>query len=114
MDFSLLDKPIPFLKGVGPRRSEGLQRMGLLTARDLLFHVPRRYDDASTVNPIAELEVGMDATVRGRVRTKGVIPTRAGLRIFQAVLEDPSGRITVAWPGQPWLDLKLREGDVLL
>lgn len=114
VDFSLLDKPVQFLKGVGPRRAEGLQRMGLLTARDVLFHVPRRYDDASTVDDIADLDVGMDATVRGRVRTKGVIPTRAGLRIFQAVLEDATGRITVAWPGQPWLDRKLREGDVLL
>ena len=114
MDFSLLDKPVQFLKGVGPRRAEALQRMGLVTARDVLLHVPRRYDDASTVQSISELEVGMDATVRGWVRTKGIIPTRAGLRIFQAVLEDDSGRITVAWPGQPWLDRKLREGDVLL
>jgi ATP-dependent DNA helicase RecG len=114
MDFSLLDKPVQFLKGVGPRWAEKLARMGLVTARDVLHHVPRRYDDASTVTPIGALEVGMDATIVGRVRTKGVIPTRAGLRIFQAVLEDGSGRITVAWPGQPWLDRKLREGDALL
>jgi ATP-dependent DNA helicase RecG len=114
MDFSLLDKPVQFLKGVGPRRAEALGRLGLATARDVLHHVPRRYDDASTVTPIARLEVGMDVTIVGRVRTRGVIPTRAGLRIFQAVLEDDSGRITVAWPGQPWLDRKLREGDTLL
>jgi ATP-dependent DNA helicase RecG len=56
----------------------------------------------------------MDANALGRVRSKGVIPTRSGLRIFQAVLEDDSGMITVAWPGQPWLDRKLREGDTLL
>jgi ATP-dependent DNA helicase RecG len=114
MDFSLLDKPVQFLKGVGPRRLEALQRMGLLTARDVLYHVPRRYDDASTVHPIASLQVGMDATVVGRIRTKGVIPTRARLRIFQAIIEDDSGRITVAWPGQPWLDRKLQEGDTIL
>lgn len=114
MDFSLLDKPIQFLKGIGPRRAEAMRRMQLVTARDLLFHVPRRYDDASTVQPISQLEVGMDATIRGTVRTKGVIPTRAGLRIFQAVVQDATGRITVAWPGQPWLDRKLQEGDVLL
>jgi ATP-dependent DNA helicase RecG len=48
------------------------------------------------------------------VRSKGVIPTRRGLRIFQAVLEDDSGMITVAWPGQPWLDRKIREGDTIL
>ena len=109
-----LDKPVQFLKGVGPRRSEALARMGILTARDLLYHVPRRYDDASTIEPVASLDVGMDATALGRVRSKGVIPTRSGLRIFQVVLEDESGMITCAWPGQPWLDSKVRKGDLLL
>ncbi len=113
-EFSRLNKPVQFLKGVGPRRAEAFGRMGITTARDLLLHVPRRYDDASTVHPIAELEVGMDATAVGRVRSKGVLPTRRGLRIFQAVLQDESGMITCAWPGQPWLDRKIRQGDQLL
>jgi ATP-dependent DNA helicase RecG len=114
MGFSQLERPVQFLKGVGPRRAEALARMGILNARDLLYHVPRRYDDASTVEPIANLEVGMEATAVGRVRTKGVIPTRSGLRIFQAVLEDHTGMITCAWPGRQWLDRKIRQGDVLL
>ncbi len=114
MDFSQLDKPIQFLKGVGPKRAESFGRMGIATARDLLYHVPRRYDDASTVNPVSSLDVGMDATAVGRVRSKGTIPTRSGLRIFQAVLQDETGMITCAWPGQPWLDRKIRTGDLLL
>ena len=114
MSFSHLERPVQFLKGVGPKRAEALVTLGITTARDLLYHVPRRYDDASTVEPVGHLQVGMDATVVGRVRSKGVIPTRKGLRIFQAVLQDESGMITVAWPGQSFLDRKIREGDVLL
>lgn len=114
MSYSQLDRPIQFLKGVGPRRTDAFARLGITTARDLLYHVPRRYDDASTVQPIGEVQVGMDVTVVGRIRSKGVIPTRKRLRIFQAVLEDDTGLVTVAWPGQPWLDRKLREGDTLL
>ncbi|GMV07287.1 MAG: ATP-dependent DNA helicase RecG [Gemmatimonadota bacterium] len=112
--YSHLDRPVQFLKGVGPKRADALVSLGITTARELLYHTPRRYDDASTVEPIARLEVGMDATAVGRVRTKGVIPTRKGLRIFQAVLQDETGMITVAWPGQAWLDRKIREGDMLL
>jgi ATP-dependent DNA helicase RecG len=112
--FTSLDRPVQFLKGVGPRRAESLAAMGILTARDLLYHIPRRYDDASTVQKIGRLDVGMDATVVGRVRTKGIVPTRAGLRIFQAVLQDESGMITCSWPGQPWLERKIQEGDLLL
>ncbi|MCY4574138.1 MAG: ATP-dependent DNA helicase RecG [Gemmatimonadetes bacterium] len=109
-----LDRPVQFLKGVGPRRAESLQRIGILTARDLLYHVPRRYDDASTITPVALAEVGMDVTVAGEVRSKGIVPTRSGLRIFQAVIKDDSGLITCAWPGQPWVERLLREGDRIL
>jgi len=114
VSYSQLDRPVQFLKGVGPKRADAFARIGITTARDLLYHVPRRYDDASTVHPIRGVDVGMDATVLGRVRSKGVVPTRKGLRIFQAVLEDDTGILTAAWPGQPWLDRKLREGDTLL
>jgi len=113
-DLARLDRPVQFLKGVGPRRAEAFRKLSLGTARDLLYHLPRRYDDASTLTPIGRLEVGREATAVGRVRTRGVIPTRSGLRIFQAVLQDDSGMITCAWPGQPWLERKIREGDELL
>ena len=114
MSYSHLDRPVQFLKGVGPKRADSFARIGVVTARGLLYHIPRRYDDASTVRPIGSLEVGEEVTALGRVRSKGVIPTRRGLRIFQAVLEDESGMITAAWPGQPWLDRKIREGDTIL
>ena len=110
----LLDKPVQFLKGVGPRRAESLARMGILNARDLLYHVPRRYDDASTITPVVLAQVGMDVTAVGVVRNQGVVPTRSGLRIFQAVIQDDSGIITCAWPGQPWIERNMRVGDRIL
>jgi ATP-dependent DNA helicase RecG len=111
---SPLDQPAQFLKGVGPRRAEQLARVDVRSARDLLFHVPRRYEDASTVTKIGSVEIGADATVIGEVVTKGVLPTRKGLRIFQAVLRDRSGQIEASWPGQPFLDRTIRKGDLLL
>ena len=109
-----LDMPVTYLKGVGPRRAESLRRLGIVTARDLLFHVPHRYEDASTVSPISSLEPGMDATIIGRVVSKGIIPTRKGLRIFQAVVRDDSGVIEASWPGQPFLDRTISKDDMLL
>ena len=66
------------------------------------------------MSPIATLEPGMQGTVIGRVISKGVIPTRKGLRIFQAVLRDESGMMEVSWPGQPFLDRTISKGDTLL
>ena len=109
-----LDMPVTYLKGVGPRRAEALRRLGIITAGDLLFHVPHRYEDASTVSPISSLEPGMDATIIGRVVSKGIIPTRRRLRIFQAVVRDDTGIIEAAWPGQPFLDRTIAKDDTLL
>ena len=110
----VLDTPITFLKGVGERRAEAFRRLGVLNARDLLFHIPHRYEDASTVRRISTVQVGEEATVLGTVVSKGVLPTRKGLRIFQAVVQDESGLIEASWPGQPFLDRSISKGDVLL
>ncbi|MHB1070543.1 MAG: DEAD/DEAH box helicase, partial [Gemmatimonadaceae bacterium] len=110
----VLDTPITFLKGVGERRAEAFRRLGVLSARDLLFHIPHRYEDASTVRSINSLRIGEDATVIGTVISKGVLPTRKGLRIFQVVVQDASGLIEASWPGQPFLDRSINKGDVLL
>jgi ATP-dependent DNA helicase RecG len=114
MAFTPLDQSVQFLKGVGPRRADALARLGVHTARDLLFHVPRRYEDASTVTRIAAAEVGADVTVIGEVVSKGVLPTRTGLRIFQLMLRDQSGSIECSFPGQPFLDRTFRRGDIVL
>jgi RecG-like helicase len=106
--------PVTYLKGVGPARAEMLRKLGIITARDLLYHIPHRYEDATTVQPIASLEPGMDVTVVGRVISKGIIPTRKGLRIFQAVVQDESGIIEASWPGQPFLDRSIAKDDTLL
>jgi ATP-dependent DNA helicase RecG len=109
-----LDTPVKFLKGIGERRAEALARLGIRTARDLLWHLPHRYVDASTVTPLARAEVGDEVACVGRVVTKGVVPTRKGLRIFHAVLRDDSGLLECAWPGQPFLDRTIAVGQTLL
>src|SRR5690606_11188139 len=77
MAFTALDQAVQFLKSVGPRRAEALARLGVHTARDLLFHAPRRYEDASTVTRIGNVRIGDDVTVIGEVAAKGVLPTRS-------------------------------------
>ena len=74
-----LEMPVQFLKGVGERRAELLKRLNIRTAGDLLYHVPHRYDDASTITPIASVDVGKEVTIIGRVVSKGILPTRKGL-----------------------------------
>jgi ATP-dependent DNA helicase RecG len=109
-----LDTPVKFLKGIGERRAELLERLGIRTAQDLLWHLPHRYIDASTVTPLVRAEVGQEVACIGRVVAKGVVPTRRGLRIFHAVLRDDSGVLECVWPGQAFLDRTIVVGQTLL
>src|SRR5205809_4649497 len=109
-----LTSPVKFLKGVGPKRAEALQRLGIRTAGDLLYHVPHRYLDATTRTPLARAMVGQGVTCVGRVVSTGVLPTRRGLRVFRAVLKDDSGLLECAWPGRPFLERQIKKGQLLL
>lgn len=109
-----LETPVQFLKGVGPRRAEAFERLGVNTIEDLLYHAPHRYLDATTVTPIAKADVGSDVTIVGHVVSKAVVPTRRRLRIFRAVLRDETGVIECAWPGQAFLDRTIKQGQLLL
>jgi ATP-dependent DNA helicase RecG len=109
-----LDTPVKFLKGIGERRAEALERLGIRTARDFLWHLPHRYVDASSVTPLARAELGQEVACVGQVVAKGVLPTRKGLRIFHAVLRDDSGLLECVWPGQPFLDRTIVVGQTLL
>jgi len=109
-----LETEVKFLKGIGERRAEALARLEIHTARDLLWHLPHRYIDASSVTPIARLQVGSDAAAVGKVISKGTLPTKRGLRIFHAVLRDATGAIECVWPGQAFMDRTIQVGQTLL
>ncbi len=109
-----LDTQVQYVKGIGPKRADALARLGVATVQDLLLHLPHRYLDASTITPLAKARIGDDVACVGTVVSKGVLPTRKGLRIFHALLRDASGLLECAWPGQAFLDRTIEVGQVLL
>lgn len=47
--------PVQYMRGIGPKRAEALATVGVFSVPDLLFYVPRRYLDRSSILTIAEL-----------------------------------------------------------
>lgn len=60
-------QPISALSGVGPKVAEKLAARGLLTLQDLWLHLPLRYEDRTSLTPIARLQPGVAVQVEGVV-----------------------------------------------
>jgi ATP-dependent DNA helicase RecG len=100
----VLQMPLQFLKGVGPRKAADLKKAGLNTVEDLLFRFPRRYEDRSRMQKIISLRPGVTAAISGTVLNAGLAHTRRpGFRLFSALVQDESGQIQAVWPNQAFL-----------
>ena len=105
-----LTSDIKFLKGVGEVRARSLNKLGIFTVYDLLMHIPRGYDDQSTVTKIAELRVNEKATVLGRIDNVTERQTRYGAAVVTAIVSDDSGTMQLNWFGRGYLSGKLKSG----
>ncbi len=83
--------PVERLKGVGPRLRERLQRLGIATLQDLLFHLPLRYQDRTRRRALAELEIGDEVLVEGEVRHAEIAHGRR--RALKVRIEDGQGAL---------------------
>jgi ATP-dependent DNA helicase RecG len=100
----ILQTPLQYLKGVGPRRAADLKRVGLATIEDLLYRFPIRYEDRGRFRQIAELKPGESASLLVEVLSAGVRATRRpGFKIFEMIVRDPSGTLRVSYLNQPFL-----------
>jgi ATP-dependent DNA helicase RecG len=105
-----LDAPVQFVKGVGPQRAEGLAKLGVKTAEDLLLHLPMRYEDRSHFVRLADLRPGMRVAVSGTIAASGLLRARR-LSIYELRLDDGSGRMLKAiFFNQPFLKDVLGKG----
>jgi ATP-dependent DNA helicase RecG len=111
---SLLDRPLTTLSGVGPRLAEAAAEAGIVTIGDLLWRIPHSHRDR-TVEPLAEVEPGRQATVLVEVLSaKPSAFRRRGLSIVSIKVGDESGAVKATWFNQPWIAQKLVPGTGLL
>jgi ATP-dependent DNA helicase RecG len=100
----LLATPLQYVKGVGPRRSADLERVGLLTVEDLLLRFPLRYENRAELVPVSALRPGQVATIAGEVLSSGVRATRRpGFRLFELIVRDRTGPVRAVFPNQAFL-----------
>jgi ATP-dependent DNA helicase RecG len=105
-----LREPIRRLKGIGEKRGELFEKIGVHTVGDLIRKFPRRYDDYSNMKLIRHLKVNEDVTVIGVLNRISVQRTKHGTSRVEAYLEDDSGSLRLNWFNQTWVEKRLKEG----
>src|SRR5687768_171319 len=104
-----LDTEIQWLKGVGPKVAPLFAKLGLYTVGDLLYHLPRRYEDRTKIPPIRSVRPGQHVTIRGNLRSVTSRPISGGRVIVKALVDDPTGTVALTWFNQPWIARKLSD-----
>ncbi|RKH07955.1 ATP-dependent DNA helicase RecG [Corallococcus sp. CA053C] len=111
-----LSAPLKTLgKRLGPRLVAVLDKKGLRRTGDILFLLPRCYEDRRRLRTIAELIPGERGVTVGVVKTADFVPGRGGKRMFRAVVGDRSGSIAATYfHAGPWLKSRFSVGKQLV
>ncbi len=96
-----LAAPVEEVKGIGPKTAEVLRKAGILTLRDLVYHLPRDYENFQQAQNISALKPG-NVVIKAKVEQISTRRMRRNLAITEATLRDKSGAIKAIWFNQPY------------
>ncbi len=106
-----LKKQVQFLKGVGPRLAPLLNRVGLKTARDVLFFFPRAYEDLTEVSSVESIDGSGQVCVCATVEEADLRDLSSGRSVLGVLLRDDTGPIRAIWFNQPFMRQKMAVGN---
>ncbi|MBW3564447.1 MAG: ATP-dependent DNA helicase RecG [Acidobacteria bacterium] len=111
-----LDSPVTVIPGVAEKRASLLNAAGVRTLGDLVRHLPSRYEDRRLRSDVADLAsfIGTPVKLTGKIVSAHAkrSPVRR-LGIFEAVLDDGTGRVSVVWFNQAWLKEKIARDMII-
>lgn len=104
-----LNSSLTTLKGIGPKKAELFTKIGINTIMDLIYYLPRNYEDRRTIKKISECSDGEVCCIK-------VIPTRQivekrlkpKLSLFLMFAYDFESKITIKWFSAPFCKPKLK------
>lgn len=110
-----LSMNIQYLKGIGPKRASRLRRLNINTVEDLLFFMPRDYDDRSKFKALRECQVGEKVSIEVEIIGNGnIMRPRKNLSILKIPIKDDSYNGYLVWFNQEYLKDKFLIGEKLI
>ncbi len=101
------------VKGIGPKRAEQFESLGVCSVQELLYRLPRDYLDYSIVTPVIQLANGVSAAVHARIGTAPRFFRTKGMTITSTTAQDETGKVTLKWFNQPYRSAQVKAGDTV-
>jgi len=98
-----LQTPVNEVAGVGESHIKLLAGLGIETIEDLLWYLPRRWDDYSNIVPIRQAKPGEPVSIRGVVKQIANRTVKNNMTLTEAVIADETGLVKAVWFNQPFL-----------
>lgn len=109
-----LSDSLQFIKGVGPKKYNSLQKIGLATIYDFLMYFPRSYEDRRNLTSFADVRPGETVTVLGTVHSVRENYFARRMHVINAVLTDGKDFLQAVWFNQPFLKKLVVPGKKVL
>ncbi|MBQ1236471.1 MAG: ATP-dependent DNA helicase RecG, partial [Oscillospiraceae bacterium] len=107
-----LNKDVRYIKGIGEKKALALNKLGVFSLRDLVSFFPRKYEDRSTVKPIALTLDGESVCIEAMVAdTPRLTRIRRGLDLVKLRAVDDSGAVDITFFNQPYSKDNLHRGE---
>jgi ATP-dependent DNA helicase RecG len=105
-----LGTQVTYVKGVGPKMAELLEKVGVATVGDLIGLLPRRWEDRTRIVTAATAVEGEMAVLQGKLGRLGAREPRRGLHIVTCPLYTVDGVVDLIWFNQKWIMSSLKTG----
>ncbi|MDD2426491.1 MAG: ATP-dependent DNA helicase RecG [Eubacteriales bacterium] len=111
---SILDEEVTVLRGISDKRAALFKKLGVKTCEDLIWHLPRDYEDWSDLSNICDLKDDDTACFQANVITVPQVNRRGRNSQTLIKLQDDTGVISAVWFNQPWIAKQIHRGDSLI
>lgn len=109
---SRLNQNIQYVKGIGPKRAYLFKRLNVETIKDLIYFIPREYEDRSRFKTLKEGINGQKISLEIETTGDGIINRpRNKLTVLKVPFKDSSGFGTLIWFNQAYFKDNFKIGD---
>ncbi|MGL5694113.1 MAG: OB-fold nucleic acid binding domain-containing protein, partial [Peptostreptococcaceae bacterium] len=109
-----LKKDIQYVKGIGPKKAYKLNKLGILTLKDLIYYFPRQYEDRNNLKKIIQLQNEDKATIKAVIVGITTSTPRKGMTVTKVDIKDETGYAKLVFFNQPYVSKTFRSGETIL